>query len=124
MIERQALETGVRRIGIEQEMYLVDDDGSPRPCAPALLEGLTDPRFTTELARFNLEANFPPYALGHGALGRLEQEIRDAIQAASSAAERLGARPDHGHPPDARAGGPDRRQPHPAAPLHGSVRTT
>jgi CBS domain-containing protein/gamma-glutamyl:cysteine ligase YbdK (ATP-grasp superfamily) len=92
LIESKALETGVRRIGIEQEMYLVGDDCGPCPCAPELLETLSDPRFTTELARFNLEANFPPYRLEHDVFGRLETEIREAIQTASAAAERLGGR--------------------------------
>ncbi|MFN7131650.1 MAG: hypothetical protein ACK4N5_06180, partial [Myxococcales bacterium] len=45
------------RIGAEQELMLVDADLQPASVADAVLERLTDPRFTSEIARFNLEAN-------------------------------------------------------------------
>lgn len=63
MIEGEELETGVRRVGAEQEMHLVDATYRPKSVAPQLLASLGDPRLTTELASFNLEANLAPMAL-------------------------------------------------------------
>src|SRR5690606_30946895 len=49
MLERGMFETGVRRIGAEQEMFLIDDAGRPKRMALPVLERLADPAFTTEL---------------------------------------------------------------------------
>jgi len=87
-----AIEAGVHRVGLEQEMYLVDEGGRPRPCAPELLARLSDPRFTTELARFNLEANLPPRPLEAGVFAWLEAQILEAVRTATAAGEPLGGR--------------------------------
>ena len=56
-----AIETGVRRMGAEQEMFLVDQHLRPAPIATwSFWHGLDDRRLTTEIARFNLEANLTP----------------------------------------------------------------
>jgi hypothetical protein len=57
MLEEKRFETGVRRIGAEQELFLVDQHWRPAPIATEVLEAVADPHFTTELARFNLEFN-------------------------------------------------------------------
>src|SRR6185503_8539027 len=61
MLETGMMESGVRRIGAEQEMFLVDR-GNMRPAmiSSPLLQVIKDPHFTTELAKFNLEANLAP----------------------------------------------------------------
>ena len=60
MLQEERFETGVRRIGAEQEMFLVTRACRPAPIAMDVLEKLDSPSFTTELARFNLEANLTP----------------------------------------------------------------
>ena len=60
MIDHDLIESGTNRIGAEQEMFLVDRDLRPAPLAMEVLEGITDSRVTTEIARFNLEANLTP----------------------------------------------------------------
>lgn len=92
LIARGTIETGIRRLGVEQEMYLVDRDGRPLACAPQLLAQLRDPRFTTEITRFNLEANLPPRRLEGGVLHALEEAILEAVGTASTAATRFGGR--------------------------------
>ena len=47
MLEKEMFETGIRRIGAEQEMFLVDRTMGPAPVAIELLEKTTDPRLTT-----------------------------------------------------------------------------
>ena len=60
MIEHDMIESGTNRVGAEQEMFLVDRDLRPAPLAMDVLAGITDSRVTTEIARFNLEANLTP----------------------------------------------------------------
>ncbi len=75
MIDQDRIETGIRRIGVEQEMFLVDRFYRPAPVSMEILERLDDPAFTTELARFNLEFNLPPLELGGDCLSRLETQL-------------------------------------------------
>lgn len=92
MVEQGRFETSVRRLGVEQEMYLVDSDCRPAPRITELLETLRDPRFTTELARFNLEANLVPHRLEGDVFASMEAELRQTVELAERAAEPLGVR--------------------------------
>jgi CBS domain-containing protein len=92
VIDRGMIETGVRRIGAEQEMFLVDRAGAAAPVAMDVLETANDPRLTTELAKFNLEANLSPQDFGGGCLRKVEQEIEEVVAAARKAAAAHGAR--------------------------------
>jgi CBS domain-containing protein len=91
MIRDERFEKGVRRIGAEQEMFLVDSARQPAPIAMELLEALRhDPRVTTELARFNLEANLSPQVFGESCLRRMEEELKAIIEMVDAAAQTLG----------------------------------
>ena len=74
IIESGHIESGVRRIGAEQEMFLVDKALQPKPIAVELLAAVTDPRLTTETGKFNLEANLAPQKFAGRCLQMLEQE--------------------------------------------------
>src|SRR5688572_31126415 len=63
MLDNDLIESGVRRIGAEQEMFLVDKGLRPAPVSVEVLKHANDPRLTTEIARFNLEANLTPLNL-------------------------------------------------------------
>jgi CBS domain-containing protein len=80
------LERGVTRIGLEQELFLIDAAGRPAPVGPAVLETLGDPAFSTEIGRFNLELGVEPLRFGDGALTALETLLRDALARARAAA--------------------------------------
>jgi len=86
-------ESGARRMGVEQELFLVDANGRPAPVAMAALEALDRPDFTTELARYNLEANLDPAPLSGPFLSALERDLQEAVEAARVAAAPLGAAP-------------------------------
>ena len=60
MVAEQRFERDVRRIGAEQEMFLVDEAMRLAPVAPKILAGEHDARLVSELATFNLEANLSP----------------------------------------------------------------
>lgn len=91
MLETGCFETGVTRIGAEQEMFLVDHAHRPALAADEILETIDDPHFTTELGRFNLECNLDPLVLGGDCLSRLETQLRDLLAKASAGAREHGA---------------------------------
>ena len=91
MIERGLIERDRRRVGVEQEMYIVDAEGYPSPISDRLLERLADDRFTTELARFNLEANLDAEPIGGNFLRAMQRGLDEALEQAQSAANALGA---------------------------------
>ncbi|HEU4405769.1 MAG TPA: CBS domain-containing protein [Polyangiaceae bacterium] len=86
MLQGGYFEEGVRRIGAEQEMFLVDRRGYPAPAGPEVLARLGDARLTSELARFNLEANLTPRTLGGGCLRAMEAELGEVLGLARAAA--------------------------------------
>lgn len=92
MLESGAFETGVRRIGAEQEMFLVDRQGRPAPIASQVLEALDDPHFVHELALFNLECNLDPLTLESDCLSRFERQLLDLLEKARAAADACGGR--------------------------------
>src|SRR5690606_11625529 len=77
MISRGMIESGIRRIGAEQEMFIVDRAFGPANRAQELLQQIADPRFTNELGLFNLEANLSPRQLGGNCLRLMEQEAQE-----------------------------------------------
>ncbi len=89
MIDEGRIESGVRRIGAEQEMFLVGRDMNAAPKAVEVLARIDDPRITTELARYNLEANLTPREFGGGCLRALEQEIGECLAIVRTAAQPL-----------------------------------
>jgi CBS domain-containing protein/gamma-glutamyl:cysteine ligase YbdK (ATP-grasp superfamily) len=91
MLEDGRIETGVQRIGAEQEMFLIDRDLRPAPVSLELLALANDSRLTTEIARFNLEANLTPLRLGADCFSQMEQELNELISLVRARAERLDA---------------------------------
>ncbi len=85
------IESGVARIGAEQEFFLVDADFRPAPVALEVLEAVGDPRLTTELARFNLEANLSPQGFGGSCLKAMRGELESLLACARGAARARGA---------------------------------
>lgn len=82
MLEKSMFESDVRRIGAEQEMFLVDKARLPSRCALELLDQLDDERFTHEIALYNLEANLSPQVLGGNCLSRMEAEANEVYEMA------------------------------------------
>ncbi len=91
MLESGRLESGVRRIGGEQEMFLVDRNLRPAPVVLQVLKEVNDPRLTTEIAQFNLEANLSPQLLEGRCLHRMEEELEEIISSVRKAANSFGA---------------------------------
>lgn len=86
MLESGKIESGVHRIGAEQELFLVDGSLRPAPISTEVLERICDPRLTTEIGRFNLEANLSPQFFTGHCLRAMEQELEEVIALARKAA--------------------------------------
>jgi len=86
MLEDGRVETGITRIGAEQEMFLIDRHLRPAPVSLEVLQHANDARLTTEIARFNLEANLSPLVLENDCFSRMEQELAEVIDIARNSA--------------------------------------
>jgi CBS domain-containing protein/gamma-glutamyl:cysteine ligase YbdK (ATP-grasp superfamily) len=91
MIETGRFETGVTRIGAEQEMFLIDRNLRPAAMSLEVLDRAKDSRLTTEIARFNLEANLTPLRLTGPCFGKMERELRELLALVRTSAAGLGA---------------------------------
>ena len=93
MIDSGMLEDDVLRIGAEQEMFLVDSTMHPAPVATEIIATAREPRLTTEIGRFNLEANLTPREFTGNALSALEAELTEVIGIVRTAAAEFGGSP-------------------------------
>jgi CBS domain-containing protein/gamma-glutamyl:cysteine ligase YbdK (ATP-grasp superfamily) len=91
MLDNDLIESGVRRIGAEQEMFLVDRKLLPAPVGVEVLQHAKDSRLTTEIARFNIEANLPPLLLTGHCFGQMESELKEVLARARASANHFGA---------------------------------
>ena len=90
MLAEGIMETGTMRIGAEQEMFLIDSAYHPAPLSMQIIETANDPRLTTEIGQFNLEANLTPLPFAGDSLRRLENEINEIIGIVRKAAKKFG----------------------------------
>ena len=89
MIAEKTFETGVRRIGAEQEMFLIDQQFVPSRGALKMLELLHDDHYTTELGLFQLEANCDPQLFTGDGLSRMHAQLDDLVGRARLAAQAI-----------------------------------
>ncbi len=86
MINKNMLESGITRIGAEQEMCLTDFDFHPTKKSLKILSRLDRNYFTTELALFNLELNTQPAELKSRCFSELESSLKSHLAEAYQAA--------------------------------------
>lgn len=91
MLERGMIESDMQRVGVEQEMYIVNSHDYPAPISDRVLKHIADQRFSTELARFNLEANLDPSPIGGDFLRAMEANLKAVVLQADHAANAVGA---------------------------------
>lgn len=90
MLADQSFETGVHRIGAEQEMFLVDSSWQPAPSALDVLASITDRHFTTEVGAFNLELNLDPQEFTGDCLSRVQTQLDELLTLARACANAAG----------------------------------
>ncbi|MEZ4460257.1 MAG: glutamate-cysteine ligase family protein [bacterium] len=92
MLEDGLLESGIRRIGAEQELFLVDEAFQAAPTALEVLVRLKgDDHFTTELGLFNIELNLDAQVFGGKCLSTLENQLNALVGKAREAAAEAGS---------------------------------
>lgn len=91
MLDSGLIESGVHRIGAEQELFLVDAAWRPAPRALDILERIDDPHYTTELGLFNLEINLDPLVFEGDCLSQLEDQLNRSLATVRAAAHQCGA---------------------------------
>lgn len=91
MLDGEMLEEDVRRIGAEQEMFLVDSAMRPAPLAVEIIEEACDGRLTTEIGKFNLEANLTPRGFSGDCLLSMQNELDEILAVVRTAAGKYDA---------------------------------
>lgn len=86
MLQEGMFETGITRVGAEQEFCLVDKYYKPSTHALEVLEKVEDPHFTPELARYNLEINLDPFEMSGDCFSKLKKQLIDLLKKAEDAA--------------------------------------
>jgi predicted transcriptional regulator len=86
LFEEKQFETGVHRIGAEQELHLIDENYAPLSIGADIMNDLRDPLLCSEYAQFNLEINAEPLRLTADAFGILERNLRKQIKSVDDAA--------------------------------------
>jgi CBS domain-containing protein/gamma-glutamyl:cysteine ligase YbdK (ATP-grasp superfamily) len=86
MLKCGQIESDTRRIGAEQEIFLVDSAFHPAPKSVEVIEKANDKRLSLEIGRFNLEANLTPLELRGDCLNKMEEELLEIFQASREAA--------------------------------------
>ncbi|NJB72202.1 CBS domain-containing protein [Saonia flava] len=87
MLEKGLIESGINRIGSEQEFCLINENWRPAKNAMAILEAINDPHFTTEMALYNLEINLDPLELKENCFSKAEKQLKDLLRKASLVAK-------------------------------------
>jgi CBS domain-containing protein len=91
MVDQDRFESGVRRIGAEQEMFLVDRHWRPAAVGQQVLAHAADPHLTTELGDFNLELNLDPHEFTGTCLSRMEADLELLVAKVRASARVHGA---------------------------------
>lgn len=86
MLDGGMFEENIRRIGAEQEMFLVDSAMRPAPIAVEVIDEARDGRLTTEIGRFNLEANLAAREFHGECLALMEDELNEILAVVRAAA--------------------------------------
>lgn len=92
MLLERRFESGVQRIGAEQELCLIGPDFSPASIGPEILKKLKADAYTSELARYNLEINLSPKVLRGGCFQETHRELNALLELGEEQAEPLNGR--------------------------------
>src|SRR5215467_3747992 len=92
MLRDSQFPTGPEQVGLEIEFYLVDEAGSPAMRNADVLAAISDPDWSPELGRFNIEVNMAPRLLAGDALVTLEQLLTGSYNRADAEIGRASCR--------------------------------
>jgi len=90
MIAADMFEKDTIRIGAEQELSLIDNNWRPAMLNLDILKKANNPLYTTELAKFNIEANVAPLTFSGTCLSDMDNAIQQSVDEIRSIAKSLG----------------------------------
>ena len=79
MLDAGMFETDVQRIGVEQELCLLDKTWRPALLSMQVLKKIKDNHFTTEHSQYNLEINLDPLEFSGDCLSKLENMLQNYL---------------------------------------------
>ncbi|WP_422082791.1 CBS domain-containing protein [Ulvibacterium sp.] len=88
LLENDAFEKNVTRIGVEQEFCLVNKHWGPSDKALEILKELDNNYFTSELALYNLEINLDPLELGNTCFSELHENLKAHLERVKKVAKK------------------------------------
>ncbi|MFY0643332.1 MAG: CBS domain-containing protein [Bacteroidia bacterium] len=89
MLKSGLIESGIQRIGAEQELCLLDENFGPATNNMEVLAAINDPHFVPEIAKFNIEANLDPFEFTGDCFDQIEDQLRGLLNKAFSVTEKL-----------------------------------
>ncbi|NNL96010.1 MAG: CBS domain-containing protein [Xanthomonadales bacterium] len=90
MLDSGMIESGKRRIGAEQEMFIINQAFKPANRVLDILDAIDDERFTHEIGLFNMEANLSVQDMRGDSLRRMEDEAQEIYRIARESAGEVG----------------------------------
>jgi hypothetical protein len=91
MLADESFDAGRGSFGLEIELNLTDDAGTPAMANAAVLEAIADPNFQTELGQFNVEINIAPRRFTEDVFTELETGIRASLNHGEERSRTAGA---------------------------------
>ena len=85
MLATSTFEFNEPMTGMEIELNLVDNDYQPKMDNDEVLAAIANPKYQTELARFNIEFNVKPHSLVGDSIVEMESSLRRSLNAAEDA---------------------------------------
>jgi gamma-glutamyl:cysteine ligase YbdK (ATP-grasp superfamily) len=85
MLATSTFEFNEPMTGMEIELNLVDNDYQPKMDNDEVLAAIANPKYQTELARFNIEFNVKPRSLVGDSIVEMESSLRRSLNAAEDA---------------------------------------
>ncbi|PIQ61234.1 MAG: hypothetical protein COV99_09670 [Bacteroidetes bacterium CG12_big_fil_rev_8_21_14_0_65_60_17] len=91
MLTEGMFESGIHRVGAEQELFLIDKRHHPAALAEKVLALSDNPRLVNELTRFNLEINMDPLEFEGTCFSDMERNLNVLLAETRALAEQVGA---------------------------------
>ena len=92
VLRRPAFGQGPRTIGVELEMFLIDEHGRAKPVCQQVAEDARHPHITPEIGQFDIEFSTDPVALAGSPFSALRDQMRAAVARIAEHAAKFGAR--------------------------------
>lgn len=92
MLDSNMIESGIIRLGAEQEFCLVNDYWRPASKAKEVIDDINDKHFTSELAKYNIEINLDPFEVEYTVFQKLKAQLVSLLDKAHRSSAKLNSK--------------------------------